>query len=184
MPVYPGARPFAPLPLQELHHYYEPVRRRVGIGTQRLTVSAARRAPSRHRRPSQATDSSISTRLFAVGTARTGGPPHGSQRAELPHWAPTSGSSRRVGRQATGEARSAARVPVLPLGAHDPAHFAHHTRLCVRSAFCWPCSPRSAPFPPPPPRPVTRRCSAASQVLRGCQTSHPRSSQAYGFRLP
>src|SRR5664279_1536060 len=63
MPVYPGARPFAPLPLQELHHYYEPVRRRVGIGTQRLTVSAARRAPSRHRRPSQATDSSISTRL-------------------------------------------------------------------------------------------------------------------------
>src|SRR5664279_5353946 len=93
MPVYPGARPFAPLPLQELHHYYEPVRRRVGIGTQRLTVSAARRAPSRHPRPSQATDSSISTRLIAVGTALTGGPPHGSQRAELPHWAPALGAN-------------------------------------------------------------------------------------------
>jgi len=29
--------------------------------------------------------------LVAVGTALTGGPPHRSQRAELPHWAPTSG---------------------------------------------------------------------------------------------
>jgi transketolase len=27
----------------------------------------------------------------AVGTALTGGPPHRSQRAGLPHWAPTSG---------------------------------------------------------------------------------------------
>ncbi len=27
----------------------------------------------------------------AVGTALTGGPPHRSQRAELPHWAPASG---------------------------------------------------------------------------------------------
>ena len=27
----------------------------------------------------------------AVGTALAGGPPHGSQRAELPHWAPASG---------------------------------------------------------------------------------------------
>src|SRR5664279_1629277 len=34
-----------------------------GFGTQRLTVSAARRAPSRHQRPSQATGGSISTRL-------------------------------------------------------------------------------------------------------------------------
>ena len=31
-------------------------------------------------------------RLIAVGTALAGGPPHRSQRAELPHWAPTSGS--------------------------------------------------------------------------------------------
>ena len=31
-------------------------------------------------------------RRVAVGTALTGGPPHRSQRAELPHWAPASGS--------------------------------------------------------------------------------------------
>jgi hypothetical protein len=30
----------------------------------------------------------------AVGTALADGPPHGSQRAELPHWAPASGSGR------------------------------------------------------------------------------------------
>jgi hypothetical protein len=30
--------------------------------------------------------------VIAVGTALTGGPPHRSQRAELPHWAPASGS--------------------------------------------------------------------------------------------
>jgi hypothetical protein len=30
--------------------------------------------------------------MVAVGTALTGGPPHRSQRAELPHWAPASGS--------------------------------------------------------------------------------------------
>jgi hypothetical protein len=29
----------------------------------------------------------------AVGTALTGGPPHRSQRAELPHWAPASGAN-------------------------------------------------------------------------------------------
>src|SRR5664279_5331214 len=41
------------------------------IGTQRLTVSAARRAPSRHQQPSQATGSRISTRLptFPVAAA-------------------------------------------------------------------------------------------------------------------
>src|SRR5215471_17261255 len=31
----------------------------------------------------------------AVGTALTGGPPHRSQRAGLPHWAPTLGEWRR-----------------------------------------------------------------------------------------
>ena len=30
--------------------------------------------------------------VVAVGTALTGGPPHRSQRAGLPHWAPTSGA--------------------------------------------------------------------------------------------
>ena len=32
-----------------------------------------------------------SAKVFAVGTALTGGPPHRSQRALLTHWAPTSG---------------------------------------------------------------------------------------------
>ncbi len=30
--------------------------------------------------------------VVAVGTALAGGPPRRSQRAELPHWAPTSGA--------------------------------------------------------------------------------------------
>ena len=33
----------------------------------------------------------LQSKLFAVGTALTGGPPHRSQRALLTHWAPTSG---------------------------------------------------------------------------------------------
>src|SRR5664279_1404125 len=81
---------------------------------------------SRHLRSDPVTGPSP---LIAVGTALTGGPPHGSQRAELPHWAPTSGSTRRVGRQATGEARSAASCPRAtarrtrssPLDTPDPA---------------------------------------------------------------
>jgi len=40
-------------------------------------------------------------------------------------------------------------------------------------------SPRAGPFPPAPPRPVKRRCSAPSQVLRACPTSRGRSSRAY-----
>jgi hypothetical protein len=74
--------------------------------------------------------------------------------------------------------------PVYPGAphAHDPARVARLARLCVRGALRWPCSPWPAPFPPPPPRP--KSCSAASQVLRGCQTSHARSSQAYRLSVP
>ena len=55
---------------------------------------------------------------FAVGTALTGRPPHRSQRAELPHWAPTSGSDAQslfgiwmvsISRQAACRIRSNAR---------------------------------------------------------------------------
>jgi hypothetical protein len=38
----------------------------------------------------------------AVGTALTGGPPHRSQRAGLPHWAPTLGVWRRSGPEGMG----------------------------------------------------------------------------------
>src|SRR5918912_1546347 len=41
---------------------------------------------------------------------------------------------------------------VLPPHAHDPAHWTHRFRRCVRDAFCCPCSPWLAPFPPPPPQ--------------------------------
>ena len=35
----------------------------------------------------------LARRRFAVGTALAGGPPHRSQRAGLPHWAPAVGAS-------------------------------------------------------------------------------------------
>ena len=65
---------------------------------------------------------------------------------------------------------------------HGPARLARLVRHCVRSVSNYPCSPRSAPFPPPPPQPAL--CSAASSVIRGCLTSHGRSSQACGLGLP
>ena len=45
-------------------------------------------------------------------------------------------------------------------------------------------SPWSARFPRPPPRPVARRCSAASTVLSSGPTSRGRASSAYVHRLP
>ena len=55
--------------------------------------------------------------LVAVGTALAGGPPHRSQRAELPHWAPASGQTRtRTPR------RDAPSWFFVPLRAHGPAH--------------------------------------------------------------
>ncbi len=75
--------------------------------------------------------------------------------------------------------------PCVLLCAHGPARLTRQARHCVRDVLGRPCSPRPAPFPPPPPhrRPTPSPCSAASQVLRGCQTSHARSSQDYGLGL-
>ena len=39
--------------------------------------------------------------VVAVGTALAGGPPRRSQRAELPHWAPTMGGWRRSAARGT-----------------------------------------------------------------------------------
>src|SRR3954465_6751793 len=61
-PNHRWASPFAPHPLQMLHHYYELVRQRVRIGTRRLTVSAAWRTPSRTR-PLTGSEHCIGTRL-------------------------------------------------------------------------------------------------------------------------
>jgi hypothetical protein len=74
--------------------------------------------------------------------------------------------------------------PPSPDGARDPAHLTRPARLCVRHAFCWPRSPRPAPFPPPPPPPASRCCSATSQVLRSRLTSHDRSSRACRLSVP
>ena len=69
------------------------------------------------------------------------------------------------------------------LGAHGPAHWAHHVSGSVSGVrFAGPCSPWPGPFPPPPPPPVSRTCSAASSVLRACPTSPIRASSARGLR--
>ncbi len=49
----------------------------------------------------------------------------------------------------------------------------------ARAGCLWP-----GPFPPSPPPPVARPCSATSQVLRTCPTSLVRTSSAYVDRLP
>ena len=46
---------------------------------------------SRRVAPGNFTPRPPQNRAVAVGTALSGGPPHRSQRAGLPHWAPTSG---------------------------------------------------------------------------------------------
>ena len=81
--------------------------------------------------------------MVPVGTALSGRPPDGSQRAALPHWALTSGEWRRsVPLSATSRTRSSS------LGA--PCF-----RRCVQDAFCWLAFPLIRPLPstasaPPP----------------------------------
>src|SRR5436190_21820807 len=71
--------------------------------------------------------------LVAVGTALAGGPPHRSQRAEFPHWAPASGSSGkaclRVGMQDSGRWEPSGRQAVHPLPVQAVALTAAPERL-------------------------------------------------------
>ena len=105
----------------------------------------------------------------AVGTALSGGPPHRSQRAELPHWAPRSGptpvhsSTNRRTRSSTLDA---------PVPALCPEHV-------VLTAF-----PSRCPLPSTISAAAQRPCSTASPVLRGSPTSHDRASRACGLSLP
>src|SRR5664279_2694871 len=59
----------------------------------------------------------------AVGTALADGPPHRSQRAELPHWAPASGSGgegdARVGAHDAGRRQPRRSDPVVPIPSHS-----------------------------------------------------------------
>jgi len=57
-------------------------------------------------------------------------------------------------------------------------------RLCARSVFPHPASPRPDAFPPSAPPPVARLCSRTSAVLRICPTSRSRTSPASAPRLP
>ena len=52
------------------------------------------------------------------------------------------------------------------------------------TCFACPRFPRSPPLAPPPPRPVARSCSSASQLLWRGLTSRDRSSSATAPRLP
>jgi putative transposase len=55
--------------------------------------------------------------MVAVGTGLAAGPPHRSQRAELPHWAPASGPTR-----TRTSGRDTPSWCFVPLHAHSPAH--------------------------------------------------------------
>jgi hypothetical protein len=75
--------------------YYRDLGMFVGSGTVEAgckNVIGARMKQSGMRWTIRGADAISHLRCVAVGTALTGGPPHRSQRAELPHWAPASGS--------------------------------------------------------------------------------------------
>ncbi len=123
--------------------------------------------------------------LVAVGTAlplkRLGPPP-----AQIPACAANAlGSCLGYKRRSASPARDGPGWRTLPLDVHGPVHL---TRLGSGAAsgacFAVPCSPWPGPFPPPPPLPEFWLCSAASQVLRACPTSHGRSSSDCGLGLP
>ena len=59
----------------------------------------------------------------AVGTALTGGPPHRSQRAGLPHWAPASGDERRSVVPGRGAARGVSAATVRRGASYAPRSY-------------------------------------------------------------
>src|SRR6478752_5300106 len=85
-------------------------------------------APRSPRRPC-----SSASQVIAVGTALAGGPPHRSQRAELPHWAPASGSGgegdARVGAHDAGRRQPCRSDPVVPVPSHSVTLAAAPKRL-------------------------------------------------------
>ena len=122
----------------------------------------------------------------AVGTALSGRPPHRSQRAALPHWAPASDVDAEPLRGIWMVFPSP-----LSLDVSTPALCSRAPGTASDACFAVADSPWPGSFPPPPPQ--IRRlgkplpsplCSEVSQVLRPCPTPHVRSSLDCLLRVP
>jgi hypothetical protein len=134
---------------------------------------------------------------FAVGTPVTRRPPHRSQRAELPHWAPTSGNDARTlclpyslqrSLQAFGVDVGAGSWLCPRFLAACPFRVGHIVSdPGTMSGTCFartnpPWSGRLAPRSPPTAA-HHNLCSSVSQLLSTCQTSHFRTSLSCSFRI-
>jgi hypothetical protein len=82
--------------------------RKGGVGKTTAALNLARLLLEKRKRAVLFLDIDIT--CVAVGTALSGGPPHRSQRAELPHWAPTSGT----------DAQALLRIRVKDAGRWEP----------------------------------------------------------------
>ncbi len=133
----------------------------------------------------------------AVGTALTGRPPRRSQRAELPHWAPTSGVDaqtlclpypfQRI-LQAFGIDVGTVSWPCPRFLASYPFRVVHIDSDPGTVSGAWfvgSHSPWSGRFAPRSPPTAAHRnlCSSASRLLSACQTSRLRTSLSCSFRI-
>ena len=135
MPVYPGARPFAPPRLPGLHHYYEPVRRPASPRYSTPPVSAVRRAPSR---PQPVAEISIDTGL----------PTFHASAADRARAAFTPDTTWPVSRHPPGPSRRLLYSPV----SMSPSCFDASTTVRFRSPSRSPPDASRAPFPHRSPR--------------------------------
>ena len=134
---------------------------------------------------------------FAVGTPVTRRPPHRSQRAEFPHWAPTSGVDaqtlclpypfQRIS-QAFGIDVGTVSWPCPRFLASCPFRVVHidsDPGTVSGTWFVGTNSPWSGRFAPRSPPTAAHRnlCSSASRLLSACQTSRLRASLSCSFRI-
>ena len=140
---------------------------------------------------------SMSLIPFAVGTPVTRRPPHRSQRAGLPHWAPTSGCDAQTLCLPYSFQRSlqAFGINVGPVSWQCPrflascpfrvGHIDSDPGTVSGTWFARTNSPWSGRLAPRSPPTVAHRslCSSASQLLSACQTSRSRTSPSCSFRI-
>ena len=98
--------------------------------------------------------------MAAVGTALAGGPPHRSQRAELPHWAPASGSGGEAHFREGVLRRGRAVAIVSRDGSSVPSSTA--------CAGCGAAAPGTSAGSPGTGRPTPRRSCRARRNTRMC----------------